>query len=288
MAGRPKCRARRMAKKAALMAEAQGIPLEQAIAAVEAQEFGTMPSVADEKPFTDEVTRAPGMSTGEFHRRRIVAARERIASSQSAWLIGTPEEIANAYENDAEYRSKITPEIFEKILFFVRAGLPIKDTLFGPGAASQCDVHPATVWQLLHVVPECKRRFYEARDASAEVLEDELRAMLPSAVAQPHLLDALAFVAGKLEFLARARNRERFAPANNAGFSAEQITFNIHALPPKPLANDRAKTAIDVTPKKAPIARLPTEAKKTAKSAASKTGDARPDSRQQSDVTVGA
>ena len=277
-----------MAKKAAALAEATGKPLADAIAQIEAIEHGTMPDTADEKAWIDRKTGQPMMSTGEYHRRKIIEARHRIASSQSAWLMGTPEEIANAYENDAEFRCKITPEIFDKMMFLVRSGVAIKDSIFGPGAASQCGVHPATVWNLLHVVPECKRRFYEARDASAEVLEDELRAMLPTAVAQPHLLDSLAFVAGKLEFLAKVRNRERYAPPNNSAFSAEQITFNIHALPPKPLANDRAKTAIDVTPKKAPIARLPTEAKKTAKSAASKTGARSPDSRSTVGETVRA
>lgn len=172
-------------------------------------------------------------------------------SPTEEWLIDRPEEIAKAYDGRADWRVKMTDDVIERLLFLVRCGVSVKDTREGPGAARQCGLHPATVWDKVHSDPEFAGRFRDARDAAAEVLEDEMRAMLPTAMKHPELVRSLEFVAGRLEWLARVRNRDRYGEQKQQG-NAGSITFNIGALaaPAKP-------EPIDVTPQKSAPVSLP-------------------------------
>jgi terminase small subunit-like protein len=151
-------------------------------------------------------------------------------SPTEVWLIDKPEEIAAAYATRAEDGTKRTDATVERLLYLVRCGVPIKDSREGPGAARQCGLHPATVWDWVHSDPEFAKQFREARDASSEVLEDEMRAMLPTAMKHPEMVRSLEFVAGRLEWLARVRNKDRYGEAKQQG-TGNQVTFNIGTLP---------------------------------------------------------
>ena len=150
-------------------------------------------------------------------------------SPTEAWLIDRPEEIAKAYEEREEQRGKMTPETVDRLLFLVRCGISIKDTREGPGAARQCGLHPATVWDWVNADPEFAKRFRDARDAAAEVLEDEMRAMLPTAMKHPEMVRGLEFVAGRLEWLARVRNKDRYGEQAKTQ-TGNSVTFNIGTL----------------------------------------------------------
>lgn len=168
-------------------------------------------------------------------------------SPTEAWLIDRPEEIAKAFDDRADWRVKMTDAVIERLLFLLRCGVSVKDTREGPGAARQCGLHPATVWDKVHSDPEFAKAFREARDAAAEVLEDEMRAMLPTAMKHPEMVRSLEFVAGRLEWLARVRNKDRYGEQKQQG-PVGGITFNIGTL--QTAAPSRERAVIDVTAQK--------------------------------------
>lgn len=145
------------------------------------------------------------------------------------WLIDTPAEIAKAYEGRADSRLKMTEEVIDRFLFLIRCGMSVKDTRDGPGAARQCGLHPATVWDRVNSDPLFAKAFRDARDAAAEVLEDEMRAMLPTAMRHPELVRGLEFVAGRLEWLAKVRNKDRYGDTKQSG-GGNSVTFNIGSI----------------------------------------------------------
>ena len=134
--------------------------------------------------------------------------------------------IAEAW-GDRERQSRLkTPELIEQFLFYVRNGVPVKNSREGKGAAELCGVSPATVWHWVHTDPEFARAYRDARDASSEILEDEIRAMLPTAIAQPETVRSLEFVSARLEWLARVRNRSRYGEQKVVN-NGQSITFQI-------------------------------------------------------------
>jgi hypothetical protein len=134
--------------------------------------------------------------------------------------------ISEAWNDRARTSRLKTPELIEQFLFYVRNGVPVKNSREGKGAAELCGISAATVWHWVHTDPEFAKEYRDARDASSEILEDEIRAMLPTAIAQPEMVRSLEFVSARLEWLARTRNRSRYGEQKTAG-NGQSITFQI-------------------------------------------------------------
>jgi hypothetical protein len=227
MAGSPKRRARKLALMAAERANDLGITVDQALMQIEAEtQERAVIATGPAKTFNNGL-----LPPGEEERLKLEAARKAVRETQAEWLIGPPDEIAQAYENRASENGKYTEDIAAKIVYLTRAGIPVRDSQFGPGSARQCGLNPATVWSWVHSKPEFGKAYREARDHASELLEDEMRAMLPTAMVRPDLLDSLNFIAGRLEWLAKARNPDRYGTRKADGPS-QSVTFNINASPP--------------------------------------------------------
>jgi hypothetical protein len=238
MAGMPLRKARAMV--AAARAERQRLVADGALSAEEAAEANARDD--------EYVRQVASGATGDTERPATPPALPQ--GELEPWLIADPKELQGEYERRGAngHVLKDDPARIERLLFLVRAGVPIKDSREGPGAARQCGLHPATVWDWVHTNPEFAARYREARDASSEILEDEMRAMLPTAMRHPELVRSLEFVAGRLEWLARVRNKDRYGD-EKAKSGPQGVTFNINMT--RPAAES---PAIDVTPERA---RLP-------------------------------
>lgn len=247
MAGNPRRRARKLAAIAETAAQVHGIPIAQAAMEIEAKHGRIRPAKPAEQ-------RGPTAVPGEAARLQLEAAREEIRKSQGEWLIGSMEDITAAYDDRDAQQAKFTPAMEDRIIALIRSGVPLKDSLFGPGAATACGVHASTVWHRVQTVPDFAKRFREARDASSEVLEDEMRAMLPAALGQPHLLDSLEFIAGRLEWLAKTRNRDRYDPKAKEQ-TASGITINILGRKPEgqQLGRDITAETVKLEPARQPV-----------------------------------
>lgn len=235
MPGSPKRRARRMAQQAADLAAQTGESLTDAAVRVEHAAGTSMDGAGAAEQ------RGPTPVPGEVARQQLQDARDAIRQAAGEWLIGSPAEIIEAYDNREAIAAKYTPELVDRLLSFIRGGVPLKDTAFGPGAASLCGVNASTVWQWVHDKPDFAKAYREARDASSEVLEDEMRALMPTALRHPHLLESIEFISGRLEWLAKVRNRERYD--SKKAESVQPVTINIGVRPPD------ARIERDITPK---------------------------------------
>lgn len=224
MPGTPKRRARKIAQQAEERAAVKGISIDAAMLEIEAE---TQTRV-NTKVGAAKTYNGNELPPGERARLKLEEARDNIRKAQAEWLIGAPDDIARAYENREREAGKYTQEIAAKLVYLTRAGIPVKDTQFGAGSARQCGIDPTTVWDWIHAHPEFGRMMREARDQSSEILEDEVRAMLPTALTRPDLLDSLQFIAGRLEWLAKARNPDRYGNKRNDA-AHQSVTFNIMA-----------------------------------------------------------
>jgi len=219
MASRPITRARRKSILAVDRAARDGISLVEAARLIDAEVGGRPPTAA-------ELAR---LAPGEDDRRQLEACRRDVRSGEAEWLAGTPEEIMAAVDAAiAPGGLKLTAAQRERLLHLTRAGMPIKDSPGGVGIARLLGTNSASLWMAIKSDAALNRDYREARDDASEVLEDEMRALLPVAIVKPELLDALTFIAGRLEWLAKAKNRERYSPDARRAFSgANHVTFNI-------------------------------------------------------------
>jgi hypothetical protein len=225
MPGNPKRRERKLANQAAHRAKVKGISIDDAAREIE-EEQGIVIRPQGPSPSHSEAAPVPG----EDNRAKLEAARQEIATSQAEWLIGSPASIMQAYLDTDRDGEAFTPKVVDAFMHLIRCGIPVKSTNWGPGAAETCGLTPAQIWRRNTVDPEFERRYREARDASSEVLEDETRALLPTALARPDLLDGIKLVVGRLEWLSKVRNRERYSD-KAAEAPQGSVTFNIGTLP---------------------------------------------------------
>lgn len=250
MPGSPVRRERKLANQAAHRAKLKGITIDEAAQEIEAEQ-GKVLGVA--VPSTGHSDAAP--VPGETYRAEIEAARIKIRTEAAEWLIGTPAEIKAAFTHAKKNKEKFTPELQEAFLHLIRAGIPIKGMGDGEGAAQACGMSAPVVWQFIHDNPEFANRYRDARDASSEVLEDEVRSLIPTMLKRPEMLDSIKLVVERLEWLAKVRNRPRYGN-DKQQTGSQNVTFNIGTLPARPVKLDDA-TVIDVVATEHPKISLP-------------------------------
>jgi hypothetical protein len=144
------------------------------------------------------------------------------------WLIGSPEGLLADWDQRDRLDQQWSQELEAKLLYLTSCGVPLKDTESVSGAARQCGITAGTVVRRMQADPAFAAKMRAAKDSSSEILEDEMRAMLPTALRHPEMVNSLRFVAERLEWLAKVRNRERYGEQAPKGASGSGVSFTIN------------------------------------------------------------